>query len=137
MLPFQTNLGGNIHGGDIFKIMDMAGGSVCQQYANTTIVTASVDNLRFISPIFVGDYISCTAQIIYVGNTSMDVFITVDAENLRTGAGPRRVVTAFTTHVSIGEDGKPKKIEKPLVIEDDEQRELFELAKKRREAAKI
>jgi uncharacterized protein (TIGR00369 family) len=132
MLPNQTNLGGNVHGGEVFKLMDTAGGAVCQQYANTKIVTACVDNMQFLSPIFVGDYIVCTARIVYVGNTTMDVFITVDAEDLKAGADPRRVITAFSTHVSIGDNGKPKGVA-PLVIENDDQRALFALAQKRRD----
>ncbi|MDR1136571.1 MAG: acyl-CoA thioesterase [Clostridiales Family XIII bacterium] len=131
MLPHQANLGGNVHGGEIFKLMDMTAGAVCQQYANTTIVTARVDDMRFTNPVYVGDHVRCTARIICVGSTSMDVLITVDAENLKTGEEWRKVASAFSTHVSIGGDGKPKKVA-PLVIETEEQRNLFALAQKRR-----
>jgi acyl-CoA hydrolase len=131
MLPHQANLGGHVHGGEIFKLMDMAGGAVCQQYANTVIVTARVDEMQFTAPVLVGDCVSCKARIICVGKTSMDVLITVDAESLKTGEGPRRVASALSTHVSIGGDGRPKKVE-PLVLESEEQRRLFALAQERR-----
>jgi acyl-CoA hydrolase len=131
MLPHQTNLGGNVHGGEIFKLMDMAAGSACIQYAKTKMVTARVDELQFTAPVHVGDYVTCTTRIIYTGNTSLDVLITVDAEDCKAGDGPRRVASAFFTHVSIGADDRPQRVE-PLAIENAEQQQLYDSAKKRR-----
>ncbi|MDR2355228.1 MAG: acyl-CoA thioesterase, partial [Clostridiales Family XIII bacterium] len=91
MLPHQINLGGNVHGGELFKLMDMIAGAVCQQYAKTTIVTVRVDDLQFFSPVFVGDYVCCTARIAYVGNSSIDVLVTAEAEGLKTGTPLHRV----------------------------------------------
>lgn len=72
MLPHQANVAGNVHGGEIMKFMDMAAGACAMKYARSNCVTARVDELVFHIPIFVGALVTCTANIAYVGNTSMD-----------------------------------------------------------------
>jgi acyl-CoA hydrolase len=131
MLPQQTNLGGSVHGGEIFKMMDMIAGAVCQQYTNTRIITVRVDDLRFLSPVSVGDYVICTARIAYVGRTSIDVLVTVEAEGLKTGTALHRVASAFFTNIAADDEGRPKKAP-PLAIVDEEQRRLCALAETRR-----
>jgi acyl-CoA hydrolase len=131
MLPFQSNLGGNVHGGEIFKMMDMIAGAVCQRYTRTRIVTIRVDDLQFFSPVSIGDYVTCTARIAYVGNTSIDVLVTAEAEGLKTGAPLHRVASAFLTQVAVDEEGRPKKVP-PLAIADAEQQKLCALAEARR-----
>ena len=82
MLPHQANVAGNVHGGEIMKFMDTAAGAVAMKYSRSNCVTARVDELIFHLPIFVGALVTCTASIAYVGNTSMDVYVRVDSEEM-------------------------------------------------------
>jgi acyl-CoA hydrolase len=136
MEPIHANLHGNVHGGEIMRLMDNVAGATAIQYARLRVVTARVDALQFILPIFVGAYITCTGRIAYVGNSSVDVIVTVDVENLMSEETPQRALSAFFTMVALGEDGRPQKV-KPLRIETEEQRALYEMAKKRRESFQI
>lgn len=82
MLPIQANVAGNIHGGEIMKLMDLAAYAVARRYAHTNVVTARVDELEFHLPIFIGDLVICTAQVAYAGKSSMEIAVTVEVEDL-------------------------------------------------------
>ncbi len=133
MLPSQANLAGNVHGGEIMKLMDNAAGAVAHRYSRGTVVTARVDELQFLYPILVGAFVTCTATIAYVGSTSMEVVVTVDVEDLETEDSPIRTQTAFFTMVALDKNGKPKKIP-PLELTTEEEKILFDQGRKRREA---
>lgn len=106
VLPFQANAAGNVHGGEIMKLMDSTAGVAGQKYAHTNVVTARVDELIFKKPILIGEYVICTARVVYTGKTSMEIFVTVESENLTTGK-TQIALTAFFTMVSLDENGKP------------------------------
>lgn len=112
VLPFQANPAGNVHGGEIMKMMDSAAGVAAQKHCRTNIVTARVDELRFRKPVLVGDLVTCTAQVIYTGNSSMEVFVTVEAENMMGNKGPEIALTAFFTMVSLDASGRPNAVPK-------------------------
>ncbi len=131
MLPSQANYVGNVHGGEIMKLMDTAAGAAARRYARSNVVTARVDELQFLFPIFVGALVTCTATIAYVGSTSMEIVVTVDVEDLDTEDPPLRTQTAFFTMVALDKTGKPKKLT-PLVCETDEEKLLFEEGRRRR-----
>lgn len=130
MLPSQANSAGNVHGGEIMKLMDSAAGAVAHRYARGTVVTARVDELQFHSPIFVNALVTCSATIAFVGTSSMEVIVTVDTENLKSDAPPQRALSAYFTMVALDETGKPKKIA-PLEIKTREEKVLYEEGKKR------
>ena len=130
MLPSQANVAGNVHGGEIMKFMDSTAGAVAGRYSRGNVVTARVDELQFHLPIFVGDLVSCTGRIAYVGNTSMEVVVTVEVEDLKSGESPQRALSAYFTMVALDRMGKPKKIPE-LIIETEEEKRLFEEGKKR------
>jgi acyl-CoA hydrolase len=133
MLPSQANYSGNVHGGEIMKLMDTAAGTVARRYARSNVVTARVDEMEFLYPVFINAFLICTATIAYVGNTSMEVFVTVDVEDLESEDPPRRTLSAFFTMVALDRMGKPKKLP-PLVLETEEEKRLFEEGRNRREA---
>ena len=110
VLPYQANPAGNVHGGEIMKMMDSAAGVAAQKYARTNVVTARVDELRFRQPVFVGNLVTCTAQVIYTGNSSMEVFVTVESEDLSKPDDIKIALTAFFTMVSLDENGIPAKV---------------------------
>jgi acyl-CoA hydrolase len=131
MLPSQANPAGNVHGGEIMKLMDSAAGAAAHRYARCNVVTARVDELQFLYPVLVGDFVTCTATVAYVGTTSMEVVVTVDVEDLESEDPPRRTQTAYFTMVALDKDGKPKKIP-PLVPETEEEKILFAEGHQRR-----
>lgn len=135
MLPAQANVAGNVHGGEIMKMMDAAAAAVAQRYAKGNCVTARVDELEFHLPIFIGALVTCTASIIYVGRTSMEVHVYVEAEDLESSSGPEKALSAQFTIVCVGKNGRPQPIP-PYTPETEDEIRLYEEAKAKREKAK-
>lgn len=133
MLPHQANVAGNVHGGEIMKFMDTAAGAVAMRYAKANCVTARVDELEFHLPIFVGALVTCTASIIYVGHTSMEVFVNVEAEDLESNSGPQKALSANFTMVCMGKNGRPQNVP-PYTPQTEDELRLYEEAKKKKEA---
>ncbi|QOX64035.1 acyl-CoA thioesterase [Anoxybacterium hadale] len=132
MLPSQANVAGNVHGGEIMKLMDTAAGAVAKKYARGNVVTARVDELQFHLPVFVGAMVTMTAIIAYVGRTSMEVVVTVDVEDLESDTEPIRALSSYFTMVALDKAGKPRPLP-PLLLETEEEKELYEEAKRKRE----
>lgn len=128
MLPHQANVAGNVHGGEIMKFMDAAAGAVAMKYARCNVVTARVDELIFHLPIFVGALVTCTATITYVGNSSMDVYVRVDSEDMESGNGPEKALSAHFTMVAMGKNGKSQKVP-PYTPETDDEKAMYEESK--------
>ena len=118
VLPMQANPAGNVHGGEIMKMMDSAAGVAAQKHAHTNVVTARVDELNFKKPVLVGELVTCKAQVIYAGLSSMEVFVTVESEDLITG-NKQIALTAFFTMVSLDENGKPSPVPKLVYDENN------------------
>ncbi len=132
MNPHDANPVGNVHGGVIMHMIDSAGGVVAIRHCRTNVVTASIDRLDILRPVFIGDLVTFKASINLAGVTSMEVGVRVDAENLRTGE-VRKVATAYLTYVALGQDGRPIPVP-PLILETEEDRRRNDEAKERREA---
>lgn len=135
--PHKANIAGNMHGGEVMKIMDSTAYASSRRYANSNTVTARVDELEFHLPVFIGDLLTCTAQVVYVGKSSMQVKVVVEVESLEcVGACRRnRALTAYFTMVSLDENGKPKLVPE-LIIETDEEKLAYEEGKERYERQK-
>lgn len=118
MTQMDANLYGNVHGGTIMKLIDNTGGIVAVRHTGKNLVTASIDRLDFHSPVFVGELLRVTASINFVGRSSMEVGVRVEAENFLTGKS-RHTASAYLTYVSI-EDGKPVEVP-PIVFETDDE----------------
>jgi acyl-CoA hydrolase len=106
LLPYQANTSGNIHGGEIMKIMDSTAGVAGMKYSGGNVVTARVDELQFKQPVHIGDHVKCTGHVVYTGRTSMEVFVTVEVEDLKTGH-VSIALTAFFTMVAVDDNGRP------------------------------
>lgn len=117
VLPMQANPAGNVHGGEIMKMMDSAAGVASQKHAHTNCVTARVEELNFKKPIHVGELVTCKSQVIFAGRSSMVVFVTVESEDLISGK-KQIALTAFFTMVSLDKEGKPSAVP-PLDYETD------------------
>lgn len=128
MMPYHANPAGNVHGGEIMKLMDNAAYAIALKYSKGNCVTARVDELEFHLPIFVGALVTCTAAIVYVGRTSMEVLVTVDAEELDGNGGPERALSAYFTMVRMGKNGRPQEIGQAYVPESEDEKRLYETA---------
>ena len=135
MLPTQANPAGNVHGGEIMKMMDTAAGVVAKRHARTNVVTARVDQLIFNRPIYVGNLVSCHAYLTFVGRSSMEVAVRVDVEDLDSETPNICALTAYFTMVSLDSIGKSVKVPPlKLITKDEEAR--FEEGRQRHEKNK-
>jgi uncharacterized protein (TIGR00369 family) len=132
MEPQHANLFGNVHGGEIMRFMDTTAGCTAVKYSKTNCVTARVDEMQFIKPIHIGSFVTCTGTVVYTGNTSIEVHVKVDAEDIRDSSSKGRAIEAFFTLVALGKDGKPTPVP-PYTPETKREKELYEYVKQRRE----
>ena len=135
MQPNQANVAGNVHGGEIMKFMDNVAGVTAGKYARSNVVTARVDEVQFILPVFVGAIVTGIGKIVYVGTSSIEVMVTVEVEYLETEREPQLALTAFFTMVALDRTGRPLPV-KPLVPETAEEKELYEIAARKHEDIK-
>ena len=73
MLPTDASTHGNVHGGVIMKLVDDAGAIVATRHSRSIVVTVAVDSMTFLSPVYVGNLVTLTAALSYVGRSSMEV----------------------------------------------------------------
>ncbi|MDF2424210.1 MAG: acyl-CoA thioesterase [Nitrosopumilus sp.] len=127
MFPSDANPAGNVFGGEILKRIDMVAGIVAQRHSQSNAVTVSMDSVNFLKPVFVGNVLSLNARINYVHNSSMEIEVKAESEDIITGI---RTVTgsAFVTFVSLDKNGKPTPVPK-LALKTDDDRRKFEEGK--------
>jgi acyl-CoA hydrolase len=130
VMPNETNPGNMLMGGNLMYWMDVVGAICAQKHSNAYVVTASVDNISFKRPIALGDIVSLRAQVTRAFRTSMEVYITVQTENIPQG---RKAFTnsAFMTFVALDKNGRPLEVPE-LIPETEEEQQLFERAIDRR-----
>ena len=110
-MPADTNAAGHIFGGWIMAQMDIAGGVVAIEYANSRTVTVAVTSMEFHKPVYVGDLVSCFAGIEKVGKTSLTVKVEVFAQRRLTEYVQYiKVTEAVIVYVAVNEDGTPRSL---------------------------
>ncbi|MDE1830570.1 MAG: acyl-CoA thioesterase [Thaumarchaeota archaeon] len=129
MFPSDANPAGNVFGGEILKQIDLIAGLVSQRHARTNTVTASIDRVNFLRPVYVGNALILNARLNYVHRSSMEIEIIVEAEDLITGK-KTLTNTAYVTAVALGQNGKTTEVP-PLVLETEEDKRRFAEAEKR------
>ena len=130
VLPNDANPLGNILGGKVMHLIDIAAAIAAHRHSNSYVVTASVDHLDFRHPVRVGELIVLKSSVNRVFHTSMEVGVKVFAENVMTGER-RHTSSAYVTFVAIDEDGRPKKVA-PVIPETVEQKRRYREAAVRR-----
>lgn len=120
MQPAHANNHGNVHGGWIMKLVDEAGALACMRHAQQRVVTVSVDQMTFRQPIRIGDLVTLTAEVSYVGRTSMEAEVQVTAENPVTGECTH-TNTAYLVYVALDDDDHPVPVPS-LIPENEDQR---------------
>src|SRR5690348_5762163 len=109
MQPTDANIWGNVHGGAILRLADEAGGAAAIRHSRMRCVTVAMDSMTFKQPVYIGDLLTVTAQLTYVGRTSMEVEAQIEAEDLRTGE-KRPAGTSHLIYVAIDDAGRPTSV---------------------------
>ena len=134
VLPPDTNNHGTIFGGNIMAYIDKVASIACMRHARKPVVTASSDSLDFLEPVKVGEAVQIEAFVTWTHNTSMEVFVQVESENLMTGE-VKLTATSYLTFVALGSDGRPTHV--PLVVpETEEEQRHYQTAPSRYEMRK-
>ncbi len=108
-MPRDTNAGGSIFGGWTLSQMDLAGGTLAAEHAEGRVATVSIDAMRFLRPVAVGDEVSCYCTLQDMGTTSVAVKIETWARE-RGGKAAEKVTEGVFTYVAIDEEGHPREL---------------------------
>ena len=134
MTPDMANFIGNVHGGDLLKMLDQVAYACASRYSGGYVVTLSVDQVMFLEPIYVGELVTFAATINYVGRTSLEVGIRVEAENIQERT-VRHTNSCFFTMVAVDEAGKPTLVPE-LEIKNELQQCRYDAAVERKRLRK-
>ncbi len=126
MGPAEANTMGNVHGGTLMKLCDEAGGMAATRHARRPTVTVVVDTMTFHSPVNIGNLVTFSAEVTWVGRTSMETRIVVSAEDILTG-DVTHTNTAYFVYVALDKAGRPVRVPE-LLLETEEERERNERA---------
>jgi acyl-CoA hydrolase len=132
MTPDMANFAGNVHGGLILKYLDQVAYTCASRFTRQYMVTASVDQVRFHSPVHIGDLVTLLASVNYTGRSSLEVGIRVETEDVTTG-GKRHTNSCYFTMVALDGDGRPCEV-RPAAPETEEQHRRWADALRRRSA---
>jgi acyl-CoA hydrolase len=132
--PGMANFGGNLHGGQLLKMLDEVAYACASRYSGHYVVTLSVDMVLFKRPIPVGSLVTFFASVNYAGTSSMEIGIKVVTEDIR-----KQVVshtnTCYFTMVAVDDNGKPVKVPPLELVTDDDKRRYCN-AQKRKQLTK-
>lgn len=131
VFPTHLNDHQTLFGGRLMLYIDDVASISAARHARTEVVTASTDSVDFLCPITINDSVCLISYVTWTGHSSMEVFVKVIAEHLKTGE--RRIAaTAFLTFVALDEHGKPAAVPQ-VVPESEEEQKLYETAPMRAE----
>ena len=130
-LPNDANPLGNLLGGRVMHLVDLAGALAASRHSRAAVVTASVDQVTFLHPVHIGQLLILKSSVNRVFRTSMEVGVKVWVEDLRTG-DVRHTSSAYLTFVALGPDNQRVRVV-PVIAETPEQKRRYEEAGLRRE----
>ncbi|HSC85990.1 MAG TPA: acyl-CoA thioesterase [Polyangiaceae bacterium] len=131
MTPDRANFSGNVHGGQMLKLLDEVAYTCASRYSGRYVVTLSVDQVLFKEPIRIGELVTFLAAINYTGRTSMEVGIKVIAENV-THKQRRHTMTCYFTMVAVDENGQATPVP-PLPLDSAQRVQRHAAAELRRQ----
>jgi len=111
--PADTNFAGDIFGGWLMSQVDIAGSIIARRRANGRIVTVAVNSFEFRQPVFVGDLVSCYAEITRIGNTSLTINVKAFAERQEASHQVILVTEADLTYVAVDDSRRPRPLPQP------------------------
>ena len=119
----HVNMLGNVHGGVVMKLVDSTAGAIAQRHSLGPAVTAAMDEMAFLHPIYVGDIIRTLGQVNWVGRSSMEIGVRVEAEPWNeAGREPVHVASAYLVFVAVDEDGRSREVPGLVPETEDEKR---------------
>jgi acyl-CoA hydrolase len=121
----DANTAGNVHGGVIMHLCDEVAGIAAVRHSGLRVVTAAMDRMTFLHPVYVGNLVTVKATVNSAWRSSMEVGVRVEAENVRT----REVThtsTAYLTMVALDDEGRPASVPGVIPESPDEQRRARE-----------
>jgi acyl-CoA hydrolase len=131
VLPNDANPLGNMLGGRVMYLIDIAGALAAHRHSNSHVVTAAVDDLDFRFPIRVGEFIVLKSSVNRVFQTSMEVGVKVFSENILTGER-RHTSSAYVTYVAIDLERQPHAVPPLILKTEDDRRRHREAGERRR-----
>ncbi len=105
----EANTAGNVHGGVILHLCDEVAGIAAVRHSGCRVVTAAMDRMTFLHPVYVGNLVTVKATVNAAWRTSMEVGVRVEAENVRTGE-VTHTSTAYLTMVALDDEGEPVEV---------------------------
>jgi acyl-CoA hydrolase len=130
MMPGHANNLGHVFGGVVLAMMDRTAAVAAIRHARASCVTASIDRVDFREPIHLGDLVVMKASVNYVGRTSMEVGVRVEAEDLQSGRR-RHTNSCYMTFVAVDRNGRPSEVP-GLQAETPDEIRRFQAALERR-----
>jgi len=130
MTPAMANFSGNVHGGELLKLLDWVAYACASRYAGCYAVTVSVDQVVFKKPLHVGEMVTFYASVNHVGRTSMEVGIKVVAENIQDRSA--RVTTSCYFTMVAYDHGKAVAVPR-LTLDTDTRKRRFREAERRKQ----
>ena len=129
-LPNDANTLGNVLGGKVMHLVDIAAALAAVRHSRCSVVTASVDHMSFLHPIHIGQLIVLRSSVNRVFRTSMEVGVRVEMENLVTGE-IQHTSSAYLTFVALDKSGSRVTIP-PVIPETGDEKRRYEEAEERR-----
>lgn len=129
-LPNDANTLGNVLGGKVMHLVDIAAALAAVRHSRCSVVTASVDHMSFLHPIHIGQLIVLRSSVNRVFRTSMEVGVRVEVENLVTG-DKQHTASAYLTFVALDKSGSRLAIP-PVIPETGDEKRRYEEAEERR-----
>lgn len=123
LIQTDANIMGNVFGGAIMRYMDEIAGMVAFRHAGRNCVTASIDRMNFWAPVYVGNILILKASVNYVGRTSMEVGVRIEAQDWKTGK-VSHTGSCYLTFIALDTKGRPTVVPR-LILETDEERRRF------------
>lgn len=130
MMPPDANLAGNVFGGTILKMIDEVAFLAASKHTGRNAVTASIDRMDFFEPVYIGDVLTLRSSVNFVGKSSMEVGVSIEASNPITRK-TRKTGHCYLVYVALDDKGHP--VEVPEVIPQTAvERRRYREAKERR-----
>ncbi len=131
MMPMDANVLGNVFGGAIMRYMDEIAAVVAWRHAGSNCVTASIDRMNFYAPVYVGNVLILRASVNYVGTTSMEIGVRIEAHDARTGK-ETHTGSCYLTYVALDKSGRPTPIPKLILTTQDEKKRFNDALARRK-----
>jgi acyl-CoA hydrolase len=121
----DANAAGNVHGGVLMRLCDEVAGIAAIRHSGRRAVTAGMDRMTFLHPVYIGHLVTVRASVNATWRTSMEVGVRLESENVRTG-DQLHTSTAYLTMVALDDEGRPTPVPPVAPETPDEQRRARE-----------